>query len=62
MKALCKIEPVVGEVRSLAREFLGLNAPAKRATFRSMVGTFVVLRRCGNASVSRKACAPTYQR
>ncbi|WP_420715470.1 transposase [Cupriavidus sp. D39] len=24
VKALCKIEPVVGEVRSLAREFLGL--------------------------------------
>ncbi|WP_305728165.1 transposase [Cupriavidus sp. GA3-3] len=24
MQALCKIEPVVGEVRSLAREFLGL--------------------------------------
>ncbi|RDK06259.1 hypothetical protein DN412_32250 [Cupriavidus lacunae] len=24
VQALCKIEPVVGEVRSLAREFLGL--------------------------------------
>ncbi|GAB7544017.1 hypothetical protein CS8_036890 [Cupriavidus sp. 8B] len=49
VQALCKIEPVVGEVRSLAREFLGLMHPAKSAAVRSMVEASVALRRCGNA-------------
>ncbi len=53
VQALCKIEPVVGEVLSRAG-VSGAHAPAKGATFRSMVETFVVLRRCGNASVRAK--------
>ncbi len=37
------------------------HAPAKSAAVRSMVEASVALRRCGNAKVRAKACAPTYR-
>ncbi|MNT27722.1 hypothetical protein D3C72_1633630 [compost metagenome] len=52
VQALCKIEPVVGEVRSLAREFLGLM---HRRSLRQFDRWLKRLSRCDAAEIRRFA-------
>jgi len=57
VQALCEIEPVIREVRSIARQFLGLIHRRRPREFDRWLKRLSRCRRCGNANLcDQPAC------